>query len=376
MLKRLFQILVLITGGAIVSALLAEWLRRQRTTPDYPTAASLLRKPYVDAVVIPREDGGVDIRWDISADSVVVYSGSSPESINMGFPLATITDDYMVTVADSQQPRYFALRFSGGDRDDETIIVAERDLTLDGAVNFRDIGGYRTADYRYVRWGRVYRAGRLAQLTENDHALLQALNLKLSCDMRLDEEVDDAPDNLPESVTLERIPVQSGETRSQQVQRLMKAQGRMDEFMRGAYRQVIVDRNPQVFVQFFRRVADESNLPLVVHCTAGKDRTGVAIALLLDVLGVPDDVIAADYSLSNRYYDNFVELGEDAIKSVSRLGLTVENMLPLFTADPETILATLAHVRSTYGSTERYLIDAGGLEPDTIDRVRKIMLTD
>ncbi|MEM6530773.1 MAG: tyrosine-protein phosphatase, partial [Chloroflexota bacterium] len=198
----------------------------------------------------------------------------------------------------------------------------------------------------------------------------------LSCDMRLDEEVDDAPDNLPESVTLERIPVQSGETRSQQVQRLMKAQGRMDEFMRGAYRQVIIDRNPQVFVQFFRRVADESNLPLVVHCTAGKDRTGVAIALLLDVLGVPDDVIAADYSLSNRYYDNFVELGEDAIKSVSRLGLTVENMLPLFTADPETILATLAHVRSTYGSTERYLIDAGGLEPDTIDRVRKIMLTD
>ncbi|MEL6152181.1 MAG: tyrosine-protein phosphatase, partial [Chloroflexota bacterium] len=374
--KRLLRIVFVLAGGAAATAFILEWLRRQRTPADYPLAASLLRKPYVDAVVIPREGGGVDIRWDISADSVTVYSGSSPGTINMGFPLATITDDYVVTVADSQQPRYFALRFTGGDRDGETVIVAERELTLEGAVNFRDVGGYRTADYRYVQWGRVYRAGQLASLTERDHTLLQALNLKFSCDLRLDEEVKEAPDKLPDGVTLERIPVQSGETRSEQIRRLMKAQGRMDEFMRGAYRQVIVDGNPQVFAQVFRRIADESNLPLVVHCTAGKDRTGVAVALLLDVLGVPDDVIAADYSLSNHYYETFVELGEDAIKSVSRLGFTVENMQPLFTADPETILATLAHIRSTHGSTERYLIDAGGLEPDVIDTVREIMLTD
>ena len=373
-MKRFFRFLLLFVAAAATSALLKELFRRWLNPPHYPTAETLLRNPYVDAIVTQREEGGVEIRWEPSADSVTVYSSTSPDNISHDFPLATVNDAYSLTVADNQQPRYFELVFTGGTNDGLSLIVAERELKLTGAVNFRDVGGYKTKDGRYVRWGRVYRAGQLANLSPEDHELLQKLQLKRSCDLRLDEELEEAPDNLPDGVKLDHMPVKSEETRSEQIRRLLRAQGHMDEFMLSAYKNVIVDGNPTVFARFFQLIADEKNLPLVIHCTAGKDRTGVAIAMLLSMLGVPDDVIAADYSLSNIYFDTYVELGADAIKSLGRIGLNVQTMLPLFTANPDVILKTLEHIRSKYGSVEHYLIDMGGLNDETLAKVKETML--
>lgn len=250
----------------------------------------------------------------------------------------------------------------------------QRDLTLQGAVNFRDLGGYRTIDGQSIGWNRVYRAGQLSQLTEADLAQLTNLDIKIVCDLRSPEEVNEAPDNLPTGVPSMSIPVNASEPRSKQLRRLLRYRRQMNAAMIEAYTHVIVDQNPSVFGQIFRLLADEKNLPLAFHCTAGKDRAGVTAALLLALLGVPDEVIVADYSLSNRYADVFEQYGRKAIKPLLRMGMDERSLQPLFTANPDTMRATLAHIRQQYGSVERYLIDGAGLTPQIIRAIRENLL--
>ncbi len=374
-MSRLLRFLLVIAAAAVGGGVLYVLLRRRENT-TYPSAESLLREPAVDAIVKLTEQGRWHIAWSVPTDSVTIYTGTSPSAIDTTPPTAQVNNAQEITLDDlpPQQPRYFALHFQGGERDGAQIIAAEREIRLEGAVNFRDVGGYRTQSGQAVRWGKVYRAGQLADLTDNDLTTLERLGVALSCDLRLPEEIDEEPDRLPHNVRYEQNSVQSSESRNQQFRRLMFARGRVDHFMTSAYIRVIVENNPHVYARVFELIADESNLPIVVHCTAGKDRTGVAVALLLALLGVPDEVIAADYSLSNRYFDTYVAIGERAIQSVGRLGLTTEAILPLFTANPDTILATLAHVREKYGSVEAYLMQAGGLSEATLARVRANML--
>ncbi len=352
-------------------------LRRQGKAVDYPTAQALTRFPQTPATVTRHSPDELHIKWQWQADAVYIYTGRDPLGSTKGRRAVTVQGEAN-SVTLSQHPAskrvYFTLTFEGGDHDGQQLVIGERELALEGAVNFRDVGGYRTQDGQVVRWGRVYRAGQLNSLTDGDLAMLTQMGLQLSCDLRLPEEVAEAPDRLPPMMHYEAIPVQSSESRSDQIRRLLGARGRMDDFMVTAYTDVIVDNNPDVYARVFERIADPANLPLVVHCTAGKDRTGVAMALLLALLGVPDDVIEADYALSNLHYDTFEALGEDAIRSFGRVGLNVQTLLPLFTANPKTIRATLAHVRERYGSVEGYLTKAGGLNSETLDRVRDNLL--
>lgn len=255
-----------------------------------------------------------------------------------------------------------------------TLSVAEREIPLDGTANFRDIGGYRTADGRYTAWGKVYRAGDLSRLTEADLQRLTNMQLRTSCDLRTMAEVEEAPDKLPDSVTYVGLPVVMQERRSRQVRNLLKYRAQMDAAMLDAYTRVGIENNPAVFGGVIKQIANADNLPLVVHCTAGKDRTGMAIALLLTVLGVPDDTILADYSLSNAHFDAIHAMGEKAITPLKRFGVTTATMMPLFTANPEVMAATLAHVRETYGSAEDYLITRGGVTPAEIVQVRALLL--
>lgn len=372
-MSRFWQVLLWIAGAAAVGGVVYG-LRRLQETPDYPAAADLLRYPEVDTVVERTDDNRYRIRWSVPAGQVTLYSGTAPDTTDTLLTTVSGASEIVLGNPTPSQPRYFRLVFAGGERDGAQVITAERDIHLAGAVNFRDVGGYRTRDGRYVRWGRVYRAGQLSSLTDGDIDMLHALGLQISCDFRLPEEVEEDPDRLPAGTRHELIPVQSEQTRSQQFRRLLFARGRVDQFMRHAYTKVIVDNNAHVYAQVFALIADEKNLPLVMHCTAGKDRAGVGTALLLGLLGVPDDVIAADYSLSNRYFDAYVTIGEKAIQSVGRLGLSVETLLPLFTADPQTMLITLAYIRENYGSIERYLMTAGGVRAETLAQVKANML--
>lgn len=250
----------------------------------------------------------------------------------------------------------------------------QRDVTLVGGVNFRDIGGYLTRDGRCVRMGRIYRAGSLAGLTAGDLERLAALNLKLVCDLRSSEEAYDEQDILPQGVTYLHLPIGAEGASLRRLRALLLDRRQMTPLMLNSYTSAMIDGHAHVIGETLRRMADEANLPMVVHCTAGKDRTGVVIALLLALLGVPDETILVDYSQSNRFYAAFRRYGENAMQRFRVLGLTADDIFPLLVADTAILSATMAYVRDHYGSVEAYLRDKAGVDQATQARLKDLLV--
>ena len=254
--------------------------------------------------------------------------------------------------------------------------VPDRILPLEGVINFRDVGGYRTTDGQLVRRGLVYRSSTLAGLTDADLAVLGQMGVRLVCDLRGDDEVAAGPDRLawtPAPIYL-RLPIAVENDSRRRMTALLFNPASIAPMMTDLYTRVMIDGNARLYGNILRRLTDPANLPTVIHCTAGKDRTGIAVALLLSLLGVPDDVIAADYSLSNIYYSTFITYGEWVAHRMRWFGIRAEDLQPFLVADPANMRITLRYLRDKYGSTEQYLQDAAGLSADDIPALRDRLL--
>jgi protein-tyrosine phosphatase len=251
--------------------------------------------------------------------------------------------------------------------------VAERVLPLRGAPNFRDVGGYRTRDGRHVRWGKLFRAGALGQLTEDDLRYLEGAGLKTICDLRSAREVGDSPDRIWTGTAIHRLPVFGDKERGIGPRQVLFNLGRLDELVARSYTELMVDRKATVFGDWLRVLATPGTLPVVVHCSAGKDRTGLAVALVLAVLGVDEETIIADYSLSNAHFEPQQRMFEKYAAHMTQLGATFEDVLPLFTADPANLRGAFAHLRAKYGSLEAYLTGPAGVEAATLERLRELL---
>ncbi|MFT3821279.1 MAG: tyrosine-protein phosphatase [Rubrivivax sp.] len=178
----------------------------------------------------------------------------------------------------------------------------ERRLPLDGATNFRDLGGYRGHDQRPLRWRRLFRSDHLGNLSDADRRALAQLGVKRAFDFRGVQERAAATYDLP---GLQQHSLAIEPSVAQRMTDLVQAgvvldAAHMTELMHELYER-LVDDNAARYAEWFEHLlADDS--PLVFHCTAGKDRTGVAAALLLAALGVPRPVIEHDFLLTNQHY--------------------------------------------------------------------------
>ena len=140
------------------------------------------------------------------------------------------------------------------------------------------------------------------------------------------------------------------------------------------YTRVIIDGDAHLYGDILRRIANANNLPTLIHCTAGKDRTGVAVMLILSLLGVPEDVILADYSLSNLYYDSYLKFGAIAIGSIAWTGVKAEDLQPLFISHPDYLRTALSHIHRKYGSVQNYLRSAAGVNDDIQQKIKTNLL--
>jgi protein-tyrosine phosphatase len=340
-------------------------------------------QPTEEAWVERLPDGDLLLRWHQRAERVAVYVSDDPDGLTAdGRPLATekITNfELRIGNADmaavSGRPSavanarpYFLL-----DLDGRRLVVAERTLPLAGGVNFRDLGGYRTADGRSVRWGRVYRAGSLAELTDDDVTYLEQLGLRLSCDLRSPDEAERNPDRLPPGAVLVRRPIVAEVGRLRRIVTLFRLRHRIQELLQNAYA-IMLDQNGAIFAKVIRLAADPANLPLVVHCTAGKDRTGLATALLLLALGVPEETVVADYTLSNRAFDVLAGRMRPEMERLYALGFGETQLRPFLLAEARTLTGALAYLRRRYGSFEGYLRRTG-IDDEVIERLKATLLT-
>jgi len=186
---------------------------------------------------------------------------------------------------------------------------SERHHPFEGCFNFRDIGGYPTADGRTVRWGRYFRAGRQDRMTEQDLEKVRELGIATQIDLRKPDEVLEQGRGPLEAMgaSYHNIAVIPGGG-SDQLSRVVGDTGISGKRYLG-----YLDFGPESWLRLFDIFVQASSQPILLHCTAGKDRTGVSTAFLLSVLGVDRGLIEADYILTNRDVARQVEFVENTV---------------------------------------------------------------
>ena len=176
-----------------------------------------------------------------------------------------------------------------------------RHFDLQGASNFRDLGGYATADGQTLRWRQIFRSNHLGHLTEADADVVRGLGVKHAFDFRGTDERKAAVCAVKE-ITVHSLPIEPTVVAALRARLQARALSSADalDIMRESYRGY-VRLNTHSFRELFAHLVNDE-VPVVIHCTAGKDRTGFACALILHALGVSESVIGEDYLLTNRFY--------------------------------------------------------------------------
>ena len=240
-------------------------------------------------------------------------------------------------------------------------------VKLEGCYNFRDLGGYLTADGRRFRTGRVFRSDGLQLLTPADLAKLKGeIGLTEVIDLRSSLEVEEAGVGpIADQATLHAVPL-FPEAKGSGAQ--PPAGFEMPSDMGSLYHLMLVAAQKPI-VQVVRLLA-EFDAPAVFHCAAGKDRTGVISAVLLSLLGVPDETIILDYAFSRQNID-LINARLDSIDTYQRL----MHDLPegAYDADPACMEKFLAKLRETYGSVEGWA-EESGVDQATRDRLAARLL--
>lgn len=241
-------------------------------------------------------------------------------------------------------------------------------VMFDGVANFRDLGGYTTSASQSVRWGRVYRSSALDKMTEKDSGLFLSLGIRTICDLRSARERELSPTMLPPASMANIFPVEIVSSAGRRLKDLVASENPTTE----AYREIMVDgyrsyirEHAEQFRRLFELLSDERSYPLLFHCAAGKDRTGIAAALLLAVLGVSLDEIFDDYLLTNSHWHGNSPF---AISAPTALLPTI------ISADRSYLSAALDAIGEDHGSTEQFFESRLGLSPAAVDRLRQLML--
>lgn len=325
---------------------------------------------------VERSGDAVTVQWSGLGDGVTIWQVPTADAApKAGKQLVRDArgGEAVITAPASPRP-YFVLRDSTG----RELRLAERLLPLEGGVNFRDLGGYQTADGKKVAWGKIYRSAVMSGLTASDYRYLSDLGIGAICDFRANDERSREPVNWPANMNMKVL----ARDYKLDMAPLMAVFGSGDisEDKTRAAMASFYGELPFTFAPQFKEMFGEllkGEAPLGFNCSAGKDRTGVAAVLVLSALGVPRETAIADYLLSNRYYKPkppapgaapdptmamFARLPPDVIKA-------------LMGVDRRYIEASLAAIDAK-GGMEKYLREDMGLGPSKLARLRALYLRD
>lgn len=314
--------------------------------------------------------GAYEIDWTASAPVDIYVADKADAPANERRQLVDDDKDGKATVSVAADKRpYFYVVPEGG----KGQWVAERLLPLEGGRNFRDLGGYAAADGRTVVWGKLFRSGSMVKLTPNDFDYLGRIGIRTVCDFRTDQERKDEPNKWAEAAKLDywtRDYTMSGGD----LKRLFSG-----DFTAEQAREAVIElyrtlpyEQAEAYRVMFRKMLD-GGLPLAFNCSAGKDRTGLAAALILTALGVPRDTVFADYELTNRYLMNALTR-DKASASPLLANVPKDVVAALMVADPAYLNAAFDEIAKRNGSTEGYLRDVLSLSDADIARLRDMLL--
>lgn len=347
-----------------------------RTLAILPAALVLLASPAfaLTAQQAERTGGRIVVTWT-DADPVDVYVAATPDAPISAAKLVVdkARDGRAVYPVEAGEHPYFLLRDGG---DGTVTRVAERVLPLQQGSNFRDLGGYVGAGGKSVRWGRIYRSGATAMLTDADLMMIKALGLTDMVDLRSSEERVLAPTRI-EGVRYSAV--------GYSMLSMMSPGGLPGEDQMAAmYRRMPAMFAPQLKVLFSELLAGDG--AVAYNCSAGQDRTGFATAMVLSALGVPRDTIIADYHLSTTYRRPEFEMPK--FDAAAQAANPVAAMFAGYQKDPNyktprplvdsrqraLIEFALAEVETRWGSVDAYLDKELGVSPADVAKLRAMYL--
>jgi protein-tyrosine phosphatase len=365
-LLGLYIFLGVIAVLLLIAGLLV-WQSRIRPLP-YDRQFAILHSESI--VVERRNQRTVILSWK---------SGTRPSKIFLGYTTTHFdtqnnllpkehTNHLVVTDLDPLQRPYFLIELQDGKR----LVIAERILQMENVRNFRDIGGYFTQEGKQVAWGKIFRSGHLGNPSEKDLEHLDDLGITLAVDLRDEAEIANQPDHLTGMMQHVHIFIANRGLVSRSTV-LFRRQNLARQFQE-SYKTMLIDQGAKAYGKVLKTLSNPQNLPAVLHCTAGKDRTGVAVALLLHLLGVPDSTIIADYTLSNLFAPIHIQEIRVLLRRIRWLGFRVEQYYPLFAANSQNMKRSLQYIHEKYGSVENYLLRASGLTEEEIHKLREMLL--
>ncbi len=317
------------------------------------------------------------VTWHLPGpgQKVAVYMSDSPDHYysgsDLGTPiLYTAENAALIPNPDKAVRHYFYLQSERG----EAIILAERQLTLQGSPNFRDLGGYQAGDGRRLKWGRLYRSSKISNLTDMDMQYVRRLGLTLICDFRqvIEQELEPSQLHGENSPLLASLPVTPGSNTSflENLHNGIIAVQDAAGFMEEINRDFVINQMPQYAEMFQLLLAGDQQL--LIHCASGKDRTGVGAALILDVLGVSEETIVNDYLLTNKYLPIEQEVERLSKEFTDHTGgaISKEVLRPMLEVRPEYIRACFEEIRKRYESKEHFYETALSLDTAKVTRLK------
>ena len=252
-------------------------------------------------------------------------------------------------------------------------------LAFAGGNNFRELGGYLADEGKHVKWGQIYRGIPTGKLTgEADRRLLDSLGLRLILDLRSSGEAKKEPDYVPDGARLVQICGLCAEDGAEiafapgDIEKLMQTAEEGESISQRLYRRMLTGN--KAFKELFRAL-EAGETPILFHCSAGKDRTGVAAMLILLALGASDEVICADFEQTNacRKAEIDAVLAEHAAEIAADPACRMR-YYAMAGVDPAAAPFVLDTIRREFGSAENYLETEYGLTPARLMRLRRMYL--
>lgn len=348
-----------------------------------PASAASLAS-ILDATATASANGSYTVTWTglLARGEVHVYASTDPrDPARSGKRVAASrTGSAVVDGLDAAKRWYFKVVPAGGSYG---VVAAPRGVGAQGALNTRDLGGYRTESGLVVRYGQVFRSDGLGRLTEAGVTKLDSLGLDVAYDFRVVGEIgSNGPNKLPAGVASVNLPlsdngvlatvigaVSSGDPVKQQE---LLGDGKAAKFMEDVNRSFVSDPAKRAqFAEVFKAIARGETV--LFNCSSGKDRTGWMSAVVLTALGVDRETVYRDFLASNDYLKPSIDAAIQQMVASGALQ-NPELIRPMLGVQSSFLDAAFDEVKKVYGSFDRYLRDGLGIDARTLAQVKLRML--
>ena len=285
----------------------------------------------------------------------ILAEGSSPKTINWKESIAV--DGKKITFPRTIPRPFFGVITPKKD----TLIVAERKLIINDLANFRDLGGIKTTEGKYVVWGRFYRSDALNELLTTEFPYVEGLGLRKVFDLRSASEIAKAKDNLPFNIIYEHFPIFSNmnsgliDGLDDGLKNGNLTKEAAEDLLLKMY-QSFANDDAKKFKLLLHQIMVQDNYPNVFHCTAGKDRTGYTAAMILAILKVDRQTILDEYEMTNFFTKDLIEM---YAANVEKLGygkqLSPEVVEVIMSVNKKYLEASFDIIDKKYGGIDAYI---------------------